>query len=247
MMADLDLRQRGPLVVEDVERDRRGHRHCYAGAALLEAFVLDRAQHVQRRRFGRPHMTGAAAMAAGHSMLASNRLGRRRWRDSSSRPNGLMRPTWMRARSLRSASFSLRSTAALLRVLLHVDEVDDDQAGQIAQAQLPRHFLRRFEIGAQRRLLDVAFARRAAGVDVDRDQRLGLVDDDVAARAQLHDRIVDGVDLAFDLVALEQRLRRISIQLHPLGMAGHQHAHEGLGVLDSLRRPRPGSRSMSRV
>ena len=38
--------------------------------------------------------------------------GRSRWRDISSRPKWLMRPTWMRARSSFSASFSRRSTIA---------------------------------------------------------------------------------------------------------------------------------------
>ena len=68
------------------------------------------------------------------------------------------------------------------RDLLHVDEVDDDQAGEIAQAELAGDLLGRLDVGAQRRLLDVALLGRAARVDVDGDQRLGRVDDDVAAR-----------------------------------------------------------------
>ena len=41
----------------------------------------------------------------------------------------------------------------------------------------------------------------AAGIDVDRDQRLGLVDHDVAAGAQLHHRLEHGVELALDAEA----------------------------------------------
>ncbi len=109
------------------------------------------------------------------------------------------------------AALDLRVVA----VLLHVDEVDDDEARQVAQPQLARDFLRRLDIGAQRGLFDVALAGGAAGVDVDRDQRLGLVEHDVAAGAQMHHRLVDRRDLALDLVALEQRLRLVAIGLHP--------------------------------
>ncbi len=35
----------------------------------------------------------------------------------------------------------------VIAAFVHVDEVDHDEAGQIAQAQLPRDFLGRFEIG----------------------------------------------------------------------------------------------------
>jgi len=72
--------------------------------------------------------------------------------------------------------------------------------------QLPRDFLGRLEIGLERGVLDVVFARRAAGVDIDRDQRLGLVDDDVAAGAQLHGRREHRIELALDAHPGEQRL-----------------------------------------
>ena len=42
----------------------------------------------------------------------------------------------------------------------------------------------RFQVGLEDRVLERSSAHVAAGVDVDRDQRLGLVDDDVAARLQ---------------------------------------------------------------
>ena len=48
-------------------------------------------------------------------VVASIMPGRSRWRDISSSPNGEMRPTWMRARSVLSLSLSFFSTAALLR------------------------------------------------------------------------------------------------------------------------------------
>ena len=109
---------------------------------------------------------------------------------------------------------------------LHVDEVDDDQAGEVAQPQLPRHFVRGLEVGAQRRLLDAALARRAARVDVDRHQRLGLVDHQIAAGAKLHGRQQHRIELRLDLVLGEQRHPAVLPELHLLGMRWHQHAHE---------------------
>ena len=104
--------------------------------------------------------------------------------------------------------------------------------GEVAQAQLPRHFVRGLEVGAQRRLLDAALARRAARVDVDRHQRLGLVDHQIAAGAKLHDGLQHPVELRLHRVFREQRLAaaighcRVAPELHLLGVARHQHAHE---------------------
>ena len=94
---------------------------------------------------------------------------------------------------------------AVVAVLLHVDEVDDDQAGKVAQAELAGDFLGRFQIGLERGVLDRMLAGGAAGVDVDRDQRLGLVDDDVAAGLQRHLRLQHAVELRLDAVAREER------------------------------------------
>ena len=76
----------------------------------------------------------------------------------------------------------------IVPLLVHVDEIDHDQAGEVPQAKLPCDFLGSLEIGLKRGIFDVMFARRAAGVNIDRDQRLGLVDDDIPARSQLNGR-----------------------------------------------------------
>ena len=144
-----------------------------------------------------------------------------RWRDISSRPKCEIRPTWMRARSFLSASFIRRSTERLLRDFLHVDEVDDDQAGQIAQPKLARHFVRRLQIGAERGVLDIVFARRAARVDVDGDQRFGLVDDDIAARLQRDLVGEHRVELGFDARLGEHRLG-VAIRHDRLDVIGHE-------------------------
>ncbi len=117
----------------------------------------------------------------------------------------------------------------VVAVLLHVDEVDDDQAGQVAKPQLASDLLGRLQIGLQRSVLDGVLLGGAAGVDVDRDQRLGLVDDDVAAGLQSHLRLQHAVQLGLDAVAGQDR-RGLAIGLNHLCVARHQHAHEVLGL-----------------
>ena len=88
---------------------------------------------------------------------------------------------------------------------VHVDEVDDDDAAEVAQAQLPRDRLRRLEVGLEHRVVEVAAADEAAGVHVDRGHRLGLVDDQVAARLELDAARQRALDLGLDVVQVEQR------------------------------------------
>src|SRR5262249_11439566 len=45
---------------------------------------------------------------------------------------------------------------APVRLVAHVDEVDDDDAAEVAQAQLPRDRHRRLEVGAEDGLLEIA-------------------------------------------------------------------------------------------
>ena len=68
---------------------------------------------------------------------------------------------------------------------VHVDEIDDDDAAEIAQAQLPRDGLRRLQVGLEDGVVERAHADETAGVDVDGGQRLGLVDDQIAAALEV--------------------------------------------------------------
>ncbi len=72
-------------------------------------------------------------------------------------------------------------------------------------------------------------AGRLAGVHVDGDQRLGLIDDDIAAGLQHHLRREHRRELALYLIADEDGLGLL-VGLHVLGMARHEHAHEILGL-----------------
>src|SRR5664279_1236608 len=141
----------------------------------------------------------------GQAMCAdSASAGRRRWRESSMRPKREILPSCTRARSYLSASRRRFSTSLVLRAL-HVDEVDHDQAAQVTQPQLARDFVGRFAVGVERGGFDVATLGRACRIDVDGDERLGMVDHDGAAGGQGYLTGVGGFDLVLDLEAREQR------------------------------------------
>jgi len=90
----------------------------------------------------------------GHgSVELSSTLARMRWRDISNSPKCEMRPTWIAGAILPQAIGELALDRAVVALLVHVDEVDDDEACEVAQPQLPRDFLGRLEIGLQRGVL----------------------------------------------------------------------------------------------
>ena len=83
-----------------------------------------------------------------------------------------------------------------------------DQPADVAEAQLVGDLLDRFEVGLEHRLLEIlaALADEAAGVDVDGGERLGLIDDQVAAARQRHLAAERARDLVLDAVGVEDRL-----------------------------------------
>ncbi len=88
---------------------------------------------------------------------------------------------------------------ALVLLGPHVNEVDDDETAQVADSKLPGNFIGCLEVGVERGRLDVAALGGARRVDVDRNERLGVIDDDTAARWQ-RDRVRESrLDLALDL------------------------------------------------
>src|SRR5271165_1441818 len=191
------------------------------------SLLFDRAEYVERRRLRRTDGTDATAMRTwlrgGLDQRRTQPLTRHLQKAERADPADLDARAVVLQRFLEPAL-----DCRLIAVLLHVNEIDYDQPGEVAQSKLSGDLLGRFEVGANCRLLDVALARRAAGIDIDRDQRLGLIDHDIAAGAELDDRRMNRVDLAFDLEAVKQANLRIAIRLDPLGMARHQHLHERL-------------------
>src|SRR5690606_18982472 len=77
-----------------------------------------------------------------------------------------------------------------------------------------------------RGFLDMTLAGRAAGVHVDRNERLGRVQHDIAAGAQAHGVRMQRVQLALDAVAREEMRRRVLVMDDPIDIARHQRLHE---------------------
>ena len=91
-------------------------------------------------------------------------------------------------------------------LLLHVDEVADDDAADVAEPELVDDLLGRLGVDLRDRVLEVLLADVAAGVDVDGGERLGLVDDQVAAAVQPDLARGGALDLVLDAVGVEDRL-----------------------------------------
>ena len=112
------------------------------------------------------------------------------------------------ARSLRSSCSTAWNTFWRFFFSSMSMKSQHDDAAEVAQPDLPHDLLRRFEVGLDDRVFEPAgglLADVAAGVDVDRDQRLGLVDDDRAARLQPHLAAQRLVELGLHAVLLEDR------------------------------------------
>ena len=224
--------QVGPLVVQDVQghggRDAQVHRT----RAVLAGLDVDGAQGGQGRRFGRTDPPGALAAFADlgrafdHAQAATLTadLHQAEARDAAHLDAGAV---------LGQGVLEGLLNRAVVLALVHVDEVDDDQTGQVAQAQLAGGLDGGFQVGLGRRGLDVALLGGAAGVHVDGDQGFGLVDDQIAARLQRHDRLVNLGQHLFDAVRREQRARPL-IEVDLLGLRRHQHAHEVAGLLEAF-------------
>ena len=143
-----------------------------------------------------------------------------RLRVMHTRPNSLNESAFEGARSWLQRLIERGQDFVAVAALFHVDEVAHDDAAEVAQADLPDDFLHRFEVGLDDGVLE---ARRAAadvlaGVDVDRDERFGVVDDDVAAGLEPHLRAQRLVELLLDAEFLEDR-RFLGVQLHASGPA----------------------------
>ena len=94
----------------------------------------------------------------------------------------------------------------------HINEVDDDDATDVAQTQLAHDLFSRLEVVTGHRFLKrAAGTDELAGVDIDDGHRLGAVDDEGATRGQPHLAIHALGELLVDAVRMEDILRT-----HPL-------------------------------
>ena len=122
---------------------------------MPHTFLLDGAQGMERRRFDRADTAGAGAVRAdfrrmleqGGAQPLARHLEQAEGRDAADLDAGAV---------VAHGILDLVLDLPLVAVLLHVDEVDHDQAGEVAQADLAGDLLRRLDVGAERGLLDVA-------------------------------------------------------------------------------------------
>ena len=136
-----------------------------------------------------------------------------------------MRVTAAFDRSLRRCSLNARVTFSRLCGAIHVDEVDDDHAADGPDAELLGDLAGRLEVGLGDRVFQALLADEAPGVDVDRGQRLHLVDDQVAARLQPDLALERAVDLDLDAEAVEDRIVAV-VELDVPGEVGHERGDE---------------------
>ncbi len=232
LVALLDLAQGTALLVQQVIGDLHRGLDQHLPGVLLHRMLFGDADDRQRQRLDAAH--AAVAVAARADDLAGFTQARAQ----------ALAAHFQQAEARDAADLDARAVVlqrvgqAVLDLTLvlvggHVDEIDDHQAAQVAQAQLAGHFLGRFQVGLERGVLDVAALGGARGVDVDGGQRFGLVDHDRAARRQAHVALVGAFDLRFDLEAVEQR-DVVLVMLELAQGLRHHLLHELAGVLVHL-------------
>ena len=118
---------------------------------------------------------------------------------------------------------------------LHINEIGDDHAAQIAQTQLPGNRTGGFQIGFVNRVFEIARPDKAAGIHVHRGHCLGLVNDQVTARLQ-HDLAPQRLfDFFIDIEQIKNRA--LAFVMRELGdRRGHEFQPEFLQHLKLLVR-----------
>ncbi len=125
-------RQVRALLVQDVEADCA--RHAQGGfAAPLQRLDLEGSQGGQRRGFNRPHASGAGAVFADVGGALEHAGAAALAADLHQAEGGDLARLRPGAVVIEAILQLLLDLAAVLR-LFHVDEVDDDQAGEVAQS-----------------------------------------------------------------------------------------------------------------
>src|SRR6185369_2044314 len=199
---------------------------------LLHRLLLHDPQHMQGGGLGAADEAGAAAARAvdvrrllerGLQPLA------RKLHQAEARNLADLHPRAIVAQRLAQPVLDL----ALVPLRLHVDEIDDDEASEVAQPELARDLVGGLQVGAVGGFLDVAALGGARRVDVDGDQRFGVVDDDRAAGGQGDLARVGALDLVLDLEAREER-HVVAVELDLVDVARHHGLHERLGLLEDL-------------
>ena len=114
----------------------------------------------------------------------------------------------------------------------HINEINNNQAAQIAQTQLAGNFIGRFEIGLVRGFFNITALGCFRGVDINGYKRFGVINHQFSARWQLDIALVSGFYLSFNLVAGEKG-NIVVIEFQLAEVIGHDHFHEFAGLLEN--------------
>ena len=204
----------------DVDRNLRVH----GARAFLHGFFLQDAQDLNGAGFGVADDAHAVAAGAGHVAPFGERRTQtlaREFHQAETRDLGHLHAGAVVVERVLEALFD----GALVLRVEHVDEVDHDETTQVAQTHLAGHFVGRFAVRAEGRLFNVGAARGARRVDVDRDERFGVVDHDRAARGKRNRARIGRFDLMFDLEARKER-DVLVVALDAVDHVGHDVRHE---------------------
>src|SRR6185437_309042 len=116
--------------------------------------------------------------------------------------------------------------ALAVAALVHIDEINHNDAAEVAQANLAHDLLDGLEIGLHDGVFQpVGAADVLAGVDVNGHQRLGLVEHDVAAALQPDLALERIVDLLLDAEVLEHGFVA-GVKADARGQGRHEIVHE---------------------
>src|SRR5690606_6865895 len=143
------------LVVQDIQRHGGRDAQVHRPRAVLAGLDVDGAQGGQGRRLGPADAPGALAAFADLGRALDHALAAALTADLHQAEAG--DAAHLDARTvLRQGVLEGLLYRAVVLALVHVDEVDDDQTGQVAQAQLAGGLDGGFHVGLGRRGLDVA-------------------------------------------------------------------------------------------
>src|SRR3989338_172187 len=102
---------------------------------------------------------------------------------------------------------------ALVLFIFHVDEVDDDDPADIAQAQLASYRGSSFQIGLEDGLFQRAVADERTGIHINGAHRLGWINDQVTTGLERHLALQRLLDFILDAIQIEDRpFTRIVLQ-----------------------------------
>ena len=232
LLPQLDRLDIGTFLVEQEGGHINRHLRMHRRGVVLHGFLFKDAQDMQGGGFGAANVARARAARAGDvaglGECRAQALARQFEQAEAADLAGLHARA-VEAQRLADAVLDF----ALIALIFHVDEVDDDQAAEVAQAQLPGDFFGGFEVGLECGFLDVGTTCRAAGVHIDRYQRFGVVDDDRPARGQADLARIGGLDLMLDLETREQG-HIVAIALDAVDGARHHMFHELLRLVEDL-------------